>query len=113
MWATHLKAKGSADTQLMDLASLMKHSRRVQQNWYDLTVKSHKAKRACVVINLELRLVCQQILELSRIFPNYRLFILMQYAKSAVPTLETPKRRKKKDLQVEVQDQEKTSVRLC
>lgn len=48
MRASHLKAKGATEAQLADLATLMKHSRRVQDNWYDLTLKSHRAKRACI-----------------------------------------------------------------
>ena len=54
MWATHLKSKGVADVELANLTALMKHSRRVQDEWYDLTLTSLRAKKACVAINKEL-----------------------------------------------------------
>jgi hypothetical protein len=55
MWVTHLKSKGATEAELVDLASLMKHSRRVQEAWYDLTLKSYQAKRACQAISQQFK----------------------------------------------------------
>jgi hypothetical protein len=55
MWVTRLKSQGATDAELTDLAQLMKHGRRVQEAWYDLTLKSHQAKRACQAIGQKFR----------------------------------------------------------
>jgi hypothetical protein len=42
---------GASQKELADLAQLMKHSRRVQESWYDLSLKTDQTKRACISIS--------------------------------------------------------------
>lgn len=116
MWVTNFEDQGATEGQLSDLATLMKHCRKTQAVWYDLSLKTSKAKRASLAIAKKFKVsLTSEFIPLRYQYTTIGFVVSDCIIKEAQPMVQytTPPKRREEGQDGEEEEEEEDVKQLC